>query len=48
MKTETDKVNELKKTVKIDNKIIELLKDKISIQDKMIINLNKQIKSLEK
>ena len=48
MKTEIDKVNELKKTVKIDNKIIELLKDKISIQDKMIINLNKQIKSLEK
>ena len=48
MKTEIDKVNELKKTVKIDNKIIELLKDKISIQDKMIINLNKQIKNLEK
>ena len=48
MKTEIDKVNELKKTVKIDNDIIELLKDKISIQDKMIINLKKQIKSLEK
>ena len=48
MKTEIDKVNELKKTVKIDNKIIELLKDKISIQDKMIINLKKQIKNLEK
>lgn len=48
MKTEIDKVNELKKTVKIDNDIIELLKDKISIQDKMIINLKKQIKNLEK
>lgn len=46
MKTEIDKVN---KTInKIDNEIIKLLKEKISIQDKIIINLEKQIKTIEK
>jgi len=46
MKTEIDKVN---KTInEIDNEIIKLLNVVISIQDKIIINLKKQIKTLEK